>query len=470
MSGGSSGSITAFLLESMYLNPMLDDCGGKKCPADETAARAALLLKSFQGYLEVLSETEEGQSLAAGGALLSKIKEENVEALLAEDPDAGLAALDGILKSKDLASLVNPEVPALLKSSPDPVAHARDLVAALEMGLAFQVDSEKVFLRPGLIDFGSVAQKLGRVGSFYAGYGPFDADGTRRFFEACATPGRGRLWKEVAALPAGDATCGDVFAGLLTSYRAALVADETAYPSRIDDEVGAFLPVLVSTSVLGGDSVEMWNAARSSYLANEPIDWKPDFDDVEVGYFGLDADLDRVLDNRQRYDDLKTRKATAIRGATWRLAISTSPAEPGLARGIELGDGRISLGGWPDLYPVQALKNLGCDQVLYITRYGGMFGSFADQVATLLGMNDAERQALYSLGVAESSFAEAVEDADAVWCTNWDGPATNDVQGVVADAWNAPLETTDPFFVEGDDAYPGVTKETGLPGCTPGVE
>jgi hypothetical protein len=468
MSGGSSGSITTFMVESMYLNPQLDDCGGKKCTSDESAARAALMLKSFQAYLSVLADTEEGQAFAAGATLAQRLKDKDVESLLASDPQAGLDALQDVLGSEDLAALINPEVLELLQSSPDPVAHAQDLVAALQMSLAFQVDSEKVFLRPGLIDFGALAQKLGRVGSFYAGYGPHDAAGTERFFAACATPGRGKEWKDVAKLPAGEGTCGDAFAELLGGYRAKLLADEASHPSRIDDEVGAFLPVLVSTSLLEGESVEMWRSALDAYRGSSPIAWTPSFDDVKVGYFGLDADLDRVLENRQGYEDLKTNKATAIRGATWAVALSTSPAEPGLARGIELEDGRVSIGGWPDLYPVQALKNLGCDEVLYVTREGGMIGSFADQVASRLGMSAEEREALYSLR-DDSSFTEALVEADAVWCTDWDIPATSDVQGVLSNAWNAPLESSDPFFTKGKNAYPGVEPDLGKPGCSAGV-
>jgi hypothetical protein len=468
MSGGSSGSITTFLVESMYLNPQLDDCGGKKCTSEESAARAALMLKSFQGYLSVLADTEEGQAFSAGAVLAQQLKQKNVEALLASDPQAGLAALQEVLGSKDLAALINPEVLELLKSSPDPVAHAQDLVAALQMGLAFQVDSEKVFLRPGLIDFAALARKLGRVGSFYAGYGPHDAAGTERFFAACATPGRGKEWKDVAKLPAGDTTCGETFAKLLGSYRTKLIADEASFPSRVDDEVGAFLPVLVSTSLLDGETAGMWREALGSYQSGAPIAWTPSFDDVKIGYFGLDADLDRVLDNRRDYSDLKTSKATAIRGATWAVALATSPAEPGLARGIELEDGRVSIGGWPDLYPVQALKNLGCDEVLYVTREGGMIGSFADQVASNLGMVEAERQSLFSLD-DDSSFTEALVEADAVWCTDWDLPATSDVQGVMSNAWNAPLDSSDPFFTKGKNAYPGADADLGKPGCTAGV-
>lgn len=468
MSGGSSGSITTFLVESMYLNPQLDDCAGTKCTREESAARAALMLKSFQGYLSVLADTEEGQAFSAAAVLTQQLAQKDVEALLASDPEAGLAALRDVLGSKDLAPLINPEVVELLSSSPDPVAHAQDLVAAVQMGLAFQVDSEKVFLRPGLIDFGALARKLGRVGSFYAGYGPHDAAATERFFAACATPGRGKEWKDVAKLPAGDGTCGEAFAKLLGTYRTKLLASEASYPSRIDDEVGAFLPALVSTSLLEGETASMWRGALESYRSGATITWTPSFDDVKVGYFGLDADLDRVLDNRRKYLDLKTSKATAIRGATWAVALATSPAEPGLARGIELEDGRVSIGGWPDLYPVQALKNLGCDEVLYVTREGGMIGSFADQVASHLGMAEAERQALFSLG-DDSSFTEALVEADAVWCTDWDLPATSDVQGVMSNAWNAPLESVDPFFAQGKRAYPSVDADLGKPGCSAGV-
>jgi len=46
VAGGSSGSITSFLLESVQANPAIYDCDGTRCDEHETVARAALLCKT----------------------------------------------------------------------------------------------------------------------------------------------------------------------------------------------------------------------------------------------------------------------------------------------------------------------------------------------------------------------------------------------------------------------------------------
>ncbi|MGZ3745651.1 MAG: hypothetical protein ACXVBQ_17435, partial [Pseudobdellovibrionaceae bacterium] len=52
MAGGSSASITMFLLESLSQNPLA-----------KTNSEKALLIKSFQGYLEALAQTPEGLAM-----------------------------------------------------------------------------------------------------------------------------------------------------------------------------------------------------------------------------------------------------------------------------------------------------------------------------------------------------------------------------------------------------------------------
>src|SRR4051794_20419860 len=46
--GGSSGSITQFIYESIYANPLLRQCASGACSDEEAGARAGLLMKSLQ--------------------------------------------------------------------------------------------------------------------------------------------------------------------------------------------------------------------------------------------------------------------------------------------------------------------------------------------------------------------------------------------------------------------------------------
>jgi len=163
--------------------------------------------------------------------------------------------------------------------------------------------------------------------------------------------------------------------------------------------------------------------------------------------------------------EIKTSKFHAIGPASWRTALSYSPAEPGLARALELPDGTVSAGGWSDLHPTLVLRNMGCDNVVYVTRTDIETGGFADGVATLLGMDDVTRSKLYDLD-EESSIANSIADADAVWCTNWNDIPASDIVAISEDSYNATLMTEDPSFTTGAKAYENIDPEFKAEGCS----
>lgn len=460
--GGSSASITAFLLESIEMNPHVT-CAD--CSPEEQAARAALLFKSLQGYIGVLSVSEEALAFRTVAEIYGRIQSDGVETLLESDPTAGVAALSAILENEDLRTLVNPEVLALLRDSPVPEYHARDIIDSVANAASFDASDPTIFVRPGVLSFAGVALSVGRVGSFYAGYEPVDGAAMERFLGACATPSRGMTWAQAAALPAGAATCGDVFSGLLTQFRDAVRVGD--YPSRIDDRVGGRIHTLISTSVLTGDAIDVFEAARAQYLAGETVEWTSDFDDVLYGYWGAEEDLARVGENPFGFRDGKTAKFHSLGAASWLEALSYSPAEPGLARALELPDGTVSAGGWSDLQPTLVLRSLGCEQVIYLTRRGGN-STFGVGVATLLGRNDDDHASIFDPYNPASGFATSVADADGVWCTDWDTPPFMDLAAMEATGYDAPFEIRDPRFGE-DGAYENISQDLGLLGCSVGV-
>lgn len=467
--GGSSGSISSFLIDSIQGNPLVRECEAKGCPEEEAAARVAFLLKSTRGFLEVVQQSDEVQAFSVLADLAGRIQERGIPALLESDPEAGVEALRAVLESPAVRDLVNPEVFELLAGSPDPVWHARDLVTAATGALSFQADDPSIFVRPGLVDFDAVADKLGRVASFYAGYEPVDLQAMAALLDACAAASRGLDWDRIGALPAGDSTCGARFADLAAGYLAAVSADPAAYPSRADDPVGSGIPVLLSTSVLEGAAVDAFHAARDDYQAARPVVLDVDFADVYFGYWGRGDDLARVGSNPRGFTDLKTGKFRSLGQVRWRDVLGYSPAEPGLTRALELPDGRVSAGGWSDLQPVLVLENLGCEHIVYLTRRGAG-SSFLSGVTGLLGIDAAEREALYDLAAPASAYYQSVAAADGVWCTDWDAPSAFDLPAMYADGYDAPFETTSSFFTDGADPYASISARLGLPGCTPGVE
>ena len=343
ISGGSSGSISSFLLDSIQMNPAVSDCGGESCGADEAANRAALLLKSIQGYAVLLAGTPEANAVSQLIPIAQQAAAQDIAELAETDIVAARAALEEILSSEDILDLINPEVLGLIQNSPNPEYHVQDIASALSGLASFEATDPRILVRPGVIDFSALAEKVGRIGSFYAGYGSFDAEGTEAFMRACATPGRGMSWAEVAALPVDDTglDCGQMFGHLAISWREDYLANEDDYRSRIDDAIGSGMPALISTSVITGSSVEKWSSARDAYFAAGEIELGVDFDDVKFGYFGDQDTLDTAARNAAGFSDVKTSKFHAIGPATWRTALSFSPAEPGLARALELPDGTV---------------------------------------------------------------------------------------------------------------------------------
>ncbi|MEM7156672.1 MAG: hypothetical protein AAF799_27740 [Myxococcota bacterium] len=466
VSGGSSGSVSSFMLESIQMNPAVTQCGAASCTPEQAANRASLLLKSIRGYVDVLGTTEEAAALNLLAPLMRAITQGNLEELAQTDPEAARDALVALLESDDLRSLINPELVELLENSPDPAYHVQDILGGLTAAVNFQADSPDILMRPGLIDFEALGEKFGRIASFYAGYGRYDDTGFETFMASCADPGRGLLWPAIAAIRTDSgSTCGEIYERLATEWRADFVANEDTLHSRIDDPVGASLSALISTSVITGESAKRWSEARDLYFAAEDYTLEIDFDEVRFGYWGTAEDLQQVGNNPMRFDDGKTERFMSLGDGTWREALSYSPAEPGLTRAQELPDGvNVSAGGWSDLHPTLVLRNMGCEDIIYVNRVGGEAGSFALGVATLLGMDEETSDDLYG-HEGDSAFNRSLREADAIWCTNWNDLSAANVDEVMQDGFNAPMVTDDPTFTAGAQAYENIDPDNTSLGC-----
>jgi hypothetical protein len=455
--GGSSGSVTVFLTESIHANPLVRRCGHRRCTPLESRARIALLFKAAQG-LQDAGLIEDFITLAD---VLARIQEEGILALLqGPDPLAGVEALLDILSDPALQNIINPEVFELLLSSPDPVFHAQDLINGWAAALSFQVSDPTVFVRPGPINFEAFAQLVDRLASFYAGYEPFDRHGFDAFLSGCAMAGLGVDWPDIKDVPVGQSTCGELFSELFEAFRAFRT---DADPSRLDDPIGRYMRALVTTSVLRGDAVDVFNTALEDYFAALPITFDVDFDDVRFGYWGRQRDLfiaKRVL--RRAFPDAKSDKFSRISRAPWHEILTRSPAEPGLSRAVALPDGRVSAGGWTDPVPAQVLRAIGCRRIVLVNRKDGI-GGFTTGVAGLLGASDEELDALYDLGDPDSGFTSALIEADGVWCTDWDAPDQFDIRALSAEGYDAPLETSDQRLL----SYENASTNLGIVGCTP---
>lgn len=481
--GGSSASITAFLSESISMSPALQYCGTEACSDDDIAARTGFLFKSIRGYVDRLAATDEARALQAIAAATPEIQSARLEDIV--DGDGQLVvplqeAVDGLstlFESENVRELINPELVELVAGPLDTgdrqavarrTFHVADIASSLRNFGNFSVDGPEIFVRPGLFDFETIAEHIGVIGSFYAGYG-MDEGAAAEFsalLDDCAQAGRGRPWGEVEALSTVSGSCGDRFAALAEAHWSKFVAGDAK--SRLDDDVGAFARVVVTTSVLEGDARATFEQARATYLAgSHDYAWDLSFEDVGFGYIGQSSLTGPIVDNPEGFDDLKTAKATALGTMSWRRTLTLSPAEPGLARALEIDGERVSAGGWSDLFPVQALRNVGCETTVFVTGRGAEH-PFQDGVARELGMSDEEHAKLYDLGHPTSAINDALGLAEGVWCTDWDGPAVSEVDAIMDEAYRAPLQVS-AAHRERFSGYANTADDLGIAGCSRGV-
>jgi hypothetical protein len=475
MAGGSSGSITQFLYESILMNPVVRKCGERNCTPSEASARVALTLKSLEGYGEAVAGSDEVVSIQQLVGLVSKLKakvdEKGIPALVDSDSTLAAQKLREVLSIPEFAEIVNPEIMQLLSDPARAGFAAKDVQTSITTLGAFSVDDNRLFFRPGLLNWNQLANLFGRVANFYAGYGPADVGALQSWLDDCATPTLGLPWTEASQVDSAGGKCGARFLGMVAQYREQ-VRKSPPTKNRLDERVDAATPLakMISTAVLEGDAVTAYKKARTEYLGGKypkgDIAFAPNFDDIKFGYWGRSADLTKVAKNAKGYDDLKTKKFSALGGGPWREVLTASPAEPGLSRFVELPDGRVSAGGWSDLAPVLVLKNMGCKTVVYVTRQGDESG-FASKIAKRVSMNEESWGKLFDLR-AESGYTKSVREADGVWCTNWNAFGDLQQREMSLESYGALLETRPSFSARRPlRAYANVTGKSDKPGCTP---
>lgn len=470
IAGGSSGGISAFLTESIYANPLVFQCGDAPCTEEEAAERVAFLYKTLVTAVEVVGQTRSAvavQNLA--GALNTAVSEGMGSFIFGGELFKAIGALTQMFTSSNFRSLLDGSFLQMIKSSPDKMYHLQEFLAVVQGFGSFQVEGQKILVRPGLVRFDSVAEKVGRLGSFYAMYGPADNAAWSELMNGCSANSRGLLWPQISHRVTPDgSTCRSLFAEMIGSYFDTVDAAPEAFASRAKDQIGAYLPALVTTSVVTGQSGAEIAWAQSQYALGEEVEMALDYDDVRFGYWGDPADLAAIAANPQGYQDEKTKRFMPLGAATYERALSYSPAEPGLASVRPLSGEIYSVGGWPDHVPAPALKNMGCDRVILVTRQGAERG-FRVELSRALGMTDAQEMALYDLG-GDSAVTRSLEAADGVWCTDFDSYGPDRMTEIMSDGYNAPLESASAALTDAKGAYPNTWENLNLPSCTPGVQ
>ncbi len=470
IAGSSSGSGVAFLYESMVLNPAIRDCGDRSCDAREQGRRLALALKSLEGLIEAQARTNEVRALVGMGSWLARVREEGFRASDVGGVVVNTARLLFVLASPDVIGLVNRDVVADLLN-PWRTRGAFEEIRNAVQGDAFGAESSAVLFRRNVLSLEQLVEFVGRSGDFYAGYGATSPEAWRAFYEDCAARAVGRTWRDFAyedfEARGRVASCDARFEALLPGWLARLTAGFRLH-ERLDEEVGAGIHSIVSSSVILGETREQALAAKRAFSAGEPPDFQPRFADVRVGYWGQPERIERLVrETPARFRDRKSQMMLGLGATSWRRAMEHSMTEPGLGPILDLGDGApraASAGGWLDNHAVMAVWGAGCRTVIYLSRRGPD-SAFGRRVAELLGASAEERREIFEVGYAGSSISVALREASGVWCTDWNAHGLGDLQALVEDAYSAPFQMNDPTLFEAARDHPAASTATGLPGC-----
>lgn len=424
MSGGSSASISTFLMESFMMNPTYKSLNTE----EEKIAALSLMIKSLKGFVQ--NEANKGKYTSAK-EIIKLVSDESQDSLISKIKDyikthnsftevlTDITNLNdifsGILASKvfygPLIEKVHTAVLNYIKvrTSLNPFSTTEKeyvelqieynrLKEALSVFGKFNAQTDlSLFVRGGIINFEALANVLGYVADFYSQ--EQSNDETRaaldNFIKKCATISLNKTWDQL--LEHKEIKCNNLFIDAMNK-QTKIFANKTFQSKRTRQYIGATLPSLISTSILTNNSAKIALKIKNDYEQHKQINDETLYNlhvnpnDLKFGYWGQDKDLKKV---QETFSDPsnplsqidKSQRFFPIGRADWLTALKNSPAEPGLSsmNGFTNSDGKklVSLGGWSDLHPVPVLKAMGCENVVYLTRRSGE-ALFAQGVAKRL--------------------------------------------------------------------------------------
>ena len=512
-SGGSSATVSMFLLDSLAGNPALN------AEKDEAKRRKmqAVLLKSLP---EFVTEMAKHDKLLDVYGLMRELKDQNsttVSRILGGLSKPGALSTGDMAKMfQKYAPLVNPDlVRGLGTNQPFFREEAKNAVKVFGQ---FDAKEPNLFVRPGVVDFKYFSVILGSVADFYAGN--TDAATAKElsdFANDCAESTYRKAWKDA---PASD--CQKRFQGIVRTY----LSRGQFQHKALFQSAGTNVKSYPSTSVVKGEAARQLKSLNEAYAKGDASaaygDFSVDYKKGELafGYWGSDADLkkiDKGLETYRRQGDEKSKRFQAMGPGNWFEVLATSPAEPGLAsaqaiptgttraqvlaelkrpiterwQGLNYRKDEYSAGGWADLHPTGLLRASGCERVAYLTRKDGD-AVFGQQIFIRLSgskgdipfweklgekNNDGYKvdgtkaantpwNKLYNLGNRDSSFNRALGLADAVYCTDWNRYKVfhGEMDAMVDEAYASPvfLRGNAPKTLQVNPGKPG-----SYPGCAP---
>ena len=462
LAGGSSATITQFFMDAISRDQSLN------------SKEQALALKSIVHHIQFVLD-QDAQAPAAAQVLAALTGIDNLNEIIKELIKQARNKPELVKALAKYGKILNPNILKSLKK--DFEFGKAQLQEALKVFGAFDAKNDQnILYREGLINFKFLALVLGRIADFYAGNASIPVNQEiKNWMAACADLSFGLSWPNtVSKYP----QCAQKLEQALALYYSA--KDEKSFPNiMVFQKIGSGVKAYPTTSLIIGDAVNRYNEQTLRYqksAAKEFEQIQVDFEsELAFGYWGDTEGLKKIeqeLPKAFPYD-AKSSKFLPLFDGTWFEALATSPAEPGLAnlQSIPMGpnaqrQGMLSAGGWSDLHPLLVLKANDCNEILYLTRQGGdsvfaqqMFIRLTGATRTIsfwrdIAQNNASGwgplsraaetspwNSIYNLGNPLSSFNTSLDQADLVYCTNWDKfkVLKGELIPLIEHAYNAPM-------------------------------
>lgn len=479
--GTSSGSVAAFLSESVLMRNPSYDC--ESCSEADASERRSFMLKGFPLAINAFSESE-GMSddlakVKRGKEIYDFFMESFIHpsttAKTEASPSDGDSPVRKVLTvpyiqellgystlvalkagSNDIKNMINPEFYKVVGIGG--TAHPEMIQKIIENFLSFQgLAKENKFSRqnlmyPGIVNFDFIFTLIGHVGDWYAGYGPqYPRKELSQLLDSCAKSSRTQWWNAIAEKKYGASTCGQEYYKLFKTYFNARKKSSTG-PRRIDDMMGSFVPAFVSTSAIGGNNiVDAMNAAadKGAFESIDALSLKRE--NFSVLYFGSEKYKNTINNKKSMYQDVVTKSIVSMGSVSWLKAMKASGQEPAVDRSqtfTENGQRYLAMGGFVDQLQSKFLNMIGCESSVFInTNYPIL--NFANRYAPKTWNEDKNLvNDLFDPDSAESSESIGYSLAESLLCSRWSAYGLKEVWEMADNSYHEIIFTRNKNILE----------------------
>ncbi len=475
MSGGSSGTISMFILESIAKNPLLANKS-----LQETKEIASLMLKSLFGF----SQEAKNSTLIKSILLLYQQYEELKTKNISKNANLYLKNTDWEQLKKFL-TLHLTELPindqfinllnlAIKEKNKDQIEfYLQEFDNSMKVFGKFDAKNDaNLFFRFGVVSFEKMANYFGKVAGFYSSKAANTKtlQAWKNFVSVCSKDSIGKTWNEITTT---KPECNNLFSNLFNTHFSDV--KNKSLPEL--DIAGSKIPVYASTALLVKNEALRYNDEFKKYLKSRNSQYGSNYsinntEDIVFGYWGSKNKLQEIEKNLDQ-NLIKNKKFHAIGPASWLEILSLSPAEPGLSnlKPFTAQDGQkyVSAGGWSDLAPTLVLRASGCKNIVYITRQGGdsIFAqgiakkllnldidwsdldTSNDKIAQKNGLKNDQGNIsdlssmwsnLYNVANPNSALRVSLNSASAILCTDWNNhDPKKDLKDAVESSFHSPF-------------------------------